>query len=170
MTTVCTSPQTKHPPGYPGAVLAFDLGTSLGWAVRHADGRRVWGVERFENHPGGKGRRWLNFSSWLTDHKKWSGGEITAVFFERVDFIKTKAQAETIFGFEAILTRWCEAMGLPYQGYPVGTLKKSVTGNGRADKSQVVGALNEQGFPVTDHNAADALACLLHGIKKEDLG
>ncbi len=155
---------------YPGAVFAFDFGADLGWSARRVDGTITYGMQKFPKHPKGVGRRWLNFSAWLTDQKQTFGGEVAAVFYERIDFASFTEAARTAFGFEAILTRWCEAMSIPYKGYPVGTLKKSVTGHGHAKKDQVMAALNELGYPVYDHNAADALACLLHGIKTEGLG
>ncbi|MCP4548442.1 MAG: crossover junction endodeoxyribonuclease RuvC [bacterium] len=151
-------------------MLAFDLGTSLGWAVRYGDGRIAFGVAEFPKHPKGPGHRWLKFGKWLTEIKQSAGGEISAVFYERIDFVSFVEAARTAWAFEAVLTRWCAANGIPYDGYANSTVKRSATGNGHAKKPQVIGALNEQGYPVTDHNAADALACLLHGIKKEDLG
>ena len=50
---------------------------------------------------------------------------------------------------------------MPYQGVPVGTIKKHATGQGNAGKAAMVAAMQAKGYPVTDDNEADALA-LLH--------
>ena len=64
-------------------------------------------------------------------------------------------------GFLAHLTAWCEHHRIPYQGVPVGTIKKHATGLGNASKAAMIAAMQAKGYPVTDDNEADALA-LLH--------
>jgi Holliday junction resolvasome RuvABC endonuclease subunit len=64
-------------------------------------------------------------------------------------------------GLLAQLTAWCEHYAIPYQGVPVGTIKKHATGRGNANKAAMVAAMWAKGYPVTDDNEADALA-LLH--------
>jgi Holliday junction resolvasome RuvABC endonuclease subunit len=72
-------------------------------------------------------------------------------------------------GFLGQLTAWCEHRAIPYQGVPVGTLKKHVTGKGNADKAAMIAAMQEKRFRPVDDNEADALALLLwamelHGV------
>ena len=64
-------------------------------------------------------------------------------------------------GLLATLTAWCERHQIPYQGVPVGTIKRKATGKGNAGKAEVIAAMKALGHPVTDVNEADALA-LLH--------
>ena len=64
-------------------------------------------------------------------------------------------------GLLATLTAWCEHHNIPYQGVPVGTIKKHATGKGNAGKTEVMDAMRALGHPVSDDNEADALA-LLH--------
>ncbi|MBN4688608.1 hypothetical protein, partial [Escherichia coli] len=64
-------------------------------------------------------------------------------------------------GFLATLTAWCEHHGVPYQGVPVGTIKKHVTGKGNASKDEMMVAMRARGYQPADDNEADALA-LLH--------
>ena len=59
------------------------------------------------------------------------------------------------------LTSWCEHHNIPYQGVPVGTIKRHATGKGNASKTEVIDAMRSLGHQVTDDNEADALA-LLH--------
>ena len=56
---------------------------------------------------------------------------------------------------------WCEQHEVPYQGVPVGTIKRHVTGKGNADKAAVIAAIRARGFNPADDNEADALAILL---------
>jgi crossover junction endodeoxyribonuclease RuvC len=65
------------------------------------------------------------------------------------------------------LTSWCEHHRIPYQGVPVGTIKKHATGKGNAGKPDMIAAMQALGFPVTDDNVADALA-LLHWAMEQD--
>ena len=57
---------------------------------------------------------------------------------------------------------------IPYQGVPVGTIKRHVTGKGNADKQAVIDAVRRLGFAPADDNEADALALLhwaiAHGV------
>ena len=66
-------------------------------------------------------------------------------------------------GFLATLTAWCEEHEVPYEGVPVGTIKRHVTGKGNAGKQAVIEAVRALGFEPEDDNEADALA-LLHWV------
>jgi Holliday junction resolvasome RuvABC endonuclease subunit len=67
----------------------------------------------------------------------------------------------------ATLTAWCEQNQVPYQGVPVGTIKRHATGRGNADKAAVIEAIQAKGHPVTNDNEADALALLYWAIEEE---
>ena len=54
---------------------------------------------------------------------------------------------------------------IPYQGVPVGTIKRHITGKGNADKQEVIAAVRERGFSPADDNEADAIALLLWAIE-----
>ena len=72
-------------------------------------------------------------------------------------------------GYLAHLTAWAEANRIPYQGVPVGTIKRHATGKGNADKASVIAAVKALGFAPADDNEADALA-LLHWAIAQGLG
>ncbi|MBV5324571.1 MAG: hypothetical protein J0626_04495 [Rhodospirillaceae bacterium] len=91
-------------------ILALDLGTTTGWAMRLADAAHFYG------------------------------------------------------GFLAHLTAWCELKCIPYQGVPVGTIKRHATGKGNAGKEAVISAMRSKGFNPEDDNEADALAILSWAI------
>ena len=152
-------PITSIPDG--SAILALDLGTTTGWAMRTMSGRIVSGTHdfrprRFE----GGGMRYLRFTEWLDELVRHAHG------FQRVVFEEVRRHAGTdaahvYGGFLATLTSWCEEREIPYEGVPVGTIKRHVIGKGNASKQQVIAAIRSRGFDPVDDNKADALAILL---------
>jgi Holliday junction resolvasome RuvABC endonuclease subunit len=86
---------------------------------------------------------------------------IGAIYFEEVRRHLGVDAAHVYGGLLATLTAWCERHQIPYQGVPVGTIKRHATGKGNAGKAEVIAAMKALGHPVTDDNEADALA-LLH--------
>ena len=68
--------------------------------------------------------------------------------------------AHAFGGYLAHLTAWAEANKIPYQGVPVGTIKRHIAGKGNADKQAVIDAIRQLGFQPADDNEADALALL----------
>jgi Holliday junction resolvasome RuvABC endonuclease subunit len=67
----------------------------------------------------------------------------------------------------ATLTSWGELRGVPYQGVPVGTIKKFLTGQGNAPKQAMIDAARSRGFSPVDDNEADAIAILLWAIETQ---
>ena len=49
---------------------------------------------------------------------------------------------------------------IPYEGVPVGTIKRHITGKGNATKEEVIAAVRAKGLSPVDDNDADALALL----------
>ena len=143
-------------------ILALDLGTHTGWALLE-DGAIYSGVETFDvgRHCGG-GMRFLNFKRWLTEMK--SGATFDAVYYEEVARHAATHAAHVYGAFWGHLTAWCEHHEIPYEGIPVGTIKKSATGKGNAGKPEMIAAARAAGFDVDDDNEADAI-CLLQHIK-----
>jgi len=149
------------------SILALDLGTHTGWALRHRDGTTTSGSESFapRRFEGG-GMRYLRFKRWLTEVKHSADG-IEAVYFEEVRRHAGVDAAHAYGGFLAHLTAWCEHHQIPYQGVPVGTIKKHATGRGNAGKAEVIAAMRAQGFDPADDNEADALALLQWALRVE---
>jgi hypothetical protein len=150
-------------------ILALDLGQKTGWAVRNRDGAVASGVQEFR--PGrfeGGGMIWLRFRAWLQEVDETTGG-VGVVVFEEVVAHRGVAASHCYAGFLAHLTAWAEANKIPYQGVPVGTIKRHVTGKGNADKQAVTAAVRALGFEPQDDNEADALA-LLHWALAQGLG
>ena len=140
--------------------LALDLGSTTGWAVKLADGTVASGTMQFKpsRYEGG-GMRYLRFRSWL-DHLLNSSHGIGMVCFEEVRRHAGTDAAHIYGGFLAHLSAWCELNHIPYQGVPVGTIKRHATGKGNAGKDAVIAAMQARGFNPEDDNEADALAIL----------
>src|SRR5438552_1772326 len=123
-------------PGVPAAIfvgekqpiLALDLGTTTGWALQLPGGRIESGTASFRpSRYDGGGMRYLRFRGWLDSIAADVAG-IGAIYFEEVRrHIGTDA-AHIHGGFLAILTAWCEQSKVPYQGVPVGTIKRFIAG------------------------------------------
>ena len=150
-------------------VLAIDLGTTTGWALRARDQQIAHGFislkpQRFE----GGGMRFLRFKRWLSELKDMAT-DIHAVYFEEVRRHAGVDAAHVYGGLMATLTTWCEHHKVPYQGVPVGTIKKHATGKGNASKDDVIAAMRALGHPVTDDNEADALAILHWAIDTQEV-
>lgn len=142
-------------------IMAIDLGTTTGWAMRTLDAQVAHGFASFRpsRYEGG-GMRYLRFKRWLSDMRHLAT-EIHSLYFEEVRRHAGVDAAHVYGGLLATLTAWCEHHNIPYQGVPVGTIKKHATGKGNVGKTEVMDAMRALGHPVTDDNEADALA-LLH--------
>jgi hypothetical protein len=55
-------------------------------------------------------------------------------------------------------TAWGERHAIPYEGVPVGTIKRFATGRGNANKTAMIAAMQARGFHPGDDNEADALS------------
>jgi Holliday junction resolvasome RuvABC endonuclease subunit len=149
-------------------ILALDLGTTTGWALRGSDGHITSGSESFrpQRFEGG-GMRYLRFRRWISEIQE-SVSEIQFLYFEEVRRHVGVDAAHAYGGFLATLTAWCEYHQIPYQGVPVGTIKKHATGKGNASKDEMVASIRSRGHQPADDNEADALALLHWAIETQE--
>ena len=148
-----------------GAILALDLGTTTGWAIRTFDGLVTSGTVGFRpNRFDGGGMRYLRFTNWLTELDRLSG-PIAAIWYEEVRRHAGTDAAHVYGGLMATLTSWGELRGVPYAGVPVGTIKLHATGKGNAPKEAMIGAARARGFSPADDNEADAIAVLMWALE-----
>lgn len=147
------------------SILALDLGTRTGWAMR-SSGQIFSGYVDFKGgrHEGG-GMRFLRFRRWLDE--QWMM-KPTAVYYEEVRQHLGTDAAHIYGGLLATLTAWCEEHHIPYCGVGVGTIKRFISGKGNANKEEVLAAVHAKGFEdVIDDNQGDALALLFWAIAEE---
>jgi len=146
-------------------ILALDLGTQTGWAMALPNGGIVSGTVSFlpSRYDGG-GIRYLRFRTWLEGIAEDTLG-IAAIHFEEVRRHLSTDAAHVYGGLLATMTAWCEEQAVAYQGVPVGTIKRFITGKGNADKAAVMSAVRECGYSPADDNEADAIAILLWALE-----
>ncbi|WP_199286092.1 crossover junction endodeoxyribonuclease RuvC [Paracoccus suum] len=146
-------------------LLSLDLGTTTGWALHGADGMITSGTVSFrQGRFDGGGMRYLRFTNWLTELDRLSG-PISAIWFEEVRRHAGTDAAHVYGGLMATLTAWAELRGVPYDGVPVGTIKRHATGKGNANKDAMLAAARARGFSPADDNEADAIAILLWALE-----
>ena len=114
---------------------------------------------RFE----GGGMRYLRFHHWLGE-MAWLARGLERVVFEEVRAHAGTDAGHIYGGFLGLLTAWCEQRAVPYEGVPVGMIKRFSTGKGNASMEAVIAAMRARGFAPADNNEADALALLLWAI------
>lgn len=145
-------------------LLALDLGTTTGWCAGvkgsgagsgHASG--VWNLKpsRWE----GGGMRFVKFRGKLDELHE-------VLTFDHVVFEEVRRHAGTdaahvYGGLMGILTEWCETNGVPYEGVPVGTIKKSFVGKGNCNKEAMIDEARERGYSPISDDEADAIALFL---------
>ena len=147
------------------SILALDLGSTTGWAIRNS---RCWilhgTVEFRPNRFEGGGMRYLRFGRWLDQTLEVTDG-IDAIHYEEVRRHAGTDASHVYGGLLATLTAWCEDRSIPYGGVPVGTIERFATGKGNADKQAMIAAVRERGFEPADDNEADAIAILLWALE-----
>jgi hypothetical protein len=122
-------------------------------------GSQSFKPQRFE----GGGMRFLKFKRWLAETRYCAEWGIDAVYFEEVRRHAGVDAAHAYGGFLAHLTAWCEHHQIPYQGVPVGTIKKHATGKGNASKEdmrslpQLLRSRSAEFWPVLRSLAAEEL-------------
>lgn len=139
-------------------VLAIDPGTSCGWAIRYENGAMdagTWDLSS-RRHEGG-GMRFVRLRSHLANLIEAAGP--TLIAYEEVCAHRGTDAGHIYGGIIAVISEECEARKIPYQGIPVGTVKKHATGKGNADKVAMVKAANARwglSLDLSDNNEADA--------------
>lgn len=150
-------------------IVALDLGTNTGWAIREPDGVIVSGLQKFEPRRfEGAGMRLLRFKRWLDVLR---GDGLAQVYFEEVHNHGKAgvATAHLYGGFLGILVTWCEENAVPYAGVGVSTIKKHASGKGNCDKVAMIAAARAHGCNTNDDNEADAFL-LLRYVREQLIG
>lgn len=148
-------------------ILALDLGTKTGFALRRRDGAMRYGTVDFTPRKSWTpGQRWARFRGWLADTV--ATFQIDAVVYERVVFGHSSAASSDVYGgFKALVELAADTHSLTLSSVSVPTVKKHFTGSGRADKEAMLAQAKARGFSPDSHNAADALAILHWAVAQE---
>ncbi|QQB37974.1 crossover junction endodeoxyribonuclease RuvC [Achromobacter deleyi] len=148
-------------------ILALDLGTKTGYALRRRDGAMRYGTVDFTPRKSWTpGQRWARFRGWLADTV--ATFQIDAIVYERVVFGHSSAASSDVYGgFKALVELAADTHSLTLSSVAVPTVKKHFTGSGRADKDAMMAQAKARGFSPDSHNAADALAILHWAVDQE---
>lgn len=151
------------------AILALDLGTKCGYAVRRRDGKVIYGTEVFTPRASwSPGQRWLRFRSWLSELIE--AEQVHGIAYEDVKRHTGTDAAHAYGAFLAMVEMVADSRRLTLHPVGVGTVKKHWTGSGRADKAVMLTEAKRRGFRPDTDNAADALAVLSWACEQEGNG
>lgn len=149
-------------------VLALDVATKTGHALRRADGRIESGVIDLSMRKGEtSGHRWLKLNRWLVDLH--ACHPLDEVHFEDCVILSGPGQTQTARvygGFVATLEAFCARRDIPTTLHRIGTWKKLFTGNGAAKKPEIIAVCQQLGFKPADDNEADAIGILHVAIRQ----
>lgn len=153
-------------PGVNVNILALDLGTKLGWAVRARDGAVWHGTEVFTPRKSWTpGQRWLRARSFVTDlvvrH------QVHAIAYEDVKRHAGTDAAHAYGAFLCLVQMVADSHRAALMPVGVGTIKKHWTGKGNADKAAMEAQARARGFRPESDNDADALAILHWAVAQE---
>lgn len=150
-------------------VLALDLGTKCGYALRKRDGRVIHGTEIFTPRKSWTpGQRGLRFRSWLVEIL--NTHQVHQIAYEAVQrHIGT--DAAHLYGlFEGLVWMAADSACIPVKSVGVGVIKKSWTGWGDTAKEGMIAEARRRGYRPDSDNAADALAILDWALMRESDG
>jgi hypothetical protein len=149
-------------------ILALDLGTTTGWALKIRDGQIAHGFVSFKSQRfEGGGMRYLRFKHWLAELPNMTG-EINAVYFEEVRRHAGVDAAHVYGGLMATLTTWCEHHASRTKACQWARSRSTHRQRQcRQGRSHCCHACPWS--PVTDDNEADALAILHWAIDTQEV-
>lgn len=156
-------------------ILALDLASKTGWALRTRSGQIESGVQTFDLKRGeSKGMRFLRFRKWLKDiitlgemGSKYSASEPGLILFEQAHHRGGDA-TELCVGFVTNVLADAALHEIEHASIHSATLKKFATGKGKASKEEMIAKATEMypSIKIMDDNHADALLMLTYGLKE----
>ena len=147
------------------AVLVLDIATKLGWAVHRGPGcpipdSGVLSIKQSDDES--DSARLLNLWRLLNQFKN-TYIEIEHVFYEKgISFGRHGKATQVMHRLFGVLELWCALHEIPLDSVNPSTLKKFSTGDGRAEKLDMIIVARRRwpGVSVYDDNQADALMVL----------
>lgn len=155
-------------PGLNLNILALDLGTKTGYAIRSRDGRIIHGTEAFTPRASWTpGQKWQRFRAFLS--RTITENAIGTLAFEDVKAHGKGAvlAAHAYGGFRAMMEMVADQHNVRLVPVGVGVVKKHWTGKGNAKKEAMVEQAKVRGFRPETDNDADALAILDWAVAQE---
>lgn len=146
-------------------ILALDCATKTGWATL-VDGQIESGMQDFTKKRGeSNGMLFLKFNQWLRRLNEYPFGLIV---YEQAHH-RGGAATEICVGLSTRAQEYAVTYHSEHWAVHTATLKKAITGNGRASKEDMMAYFKEQtGREPEDDNEADAYALLRYAM--DELG
>lgn len=141
-------------------ILALDISLSTGYAYRQ-DGNIIVGTRCFRDLSKDNAVRGRRFRQWLAELM--TEIDPSQLVIERpVYFAGGRGGATTLLhGLAWEAHRAAELRGIPRFDHAPISIKKFITGSGRASKSDVMRSVLDRGIHIKNDNEADAVALLL---------
>lgn len=137
-------------------ILALDFGSTTGWAIGPESG--TWDIKpRRGESPG---MRYIRLRGELNAILR-AYPELKLVAYEQAHH-RGGAATEYAVGCATHLQSWCAEHGIEHTTVHSATIKKFITGGGKASKDEVIAAVREKGYRPRDDNEADAIAMWLY--------
>lgn len=161
-----------------GGVLALDLATTLGWAYASFDVVRTWprglapplqveripgvvyGEQRLVPSGASNGDVGAKFFRWLDDQRVLFKVHTMVIEAPLPGGQRDVASAMRLFGLAFAAETYATQQGWRFATAHNATVKRFMTGSGRAEKSDVIAACIAMGWHPPSDNAADALGVL----------
>jgi hypothetical protein len=139
--------------------VSLDLGKTLTGLAYWHDRELAWTEEASFKHTETLGQTLAEFGTWLGLWIKpgvdWIAYEQRMTGGQRLG----NRHLEIHYGMVGMLHVRAWNMRVPILSIPIGTAKKALTGNGKAEKDAMVAAAKERyGRHITSHDMADAIA------------
>jgi len=158
-------------------LLALDTSTHVGYAYFSApDVKPVCGTWRAPKSwsPEDYGKRFKAFHDWLCDMVTTFDPEVLAFegpFLPRgsSSFSSTEHTLRTLIGLASIAELIANLRSLRCFEVNVSTAKLALTGNGRAEKKDMIVAATRRGWPVSNDHESDACAVAMVAYQALDL-
>jgi len=138
-------------------LLSLDISLNTGWACG-AKGNLTFGTRDFNGVSGDYAVLGRRFRAWLNGLL--TEKEPTDLVIEK-PFLRHQGPSYLLTGLVWEAHRAAELRNIPRHEIRPISIKKFITGNGRAKKPEVMAAVRGKGYPITNDHEADAVAMLL---------
>lgn len=152
-------------------ILGLDISVrSLGWALGDGTPEGThFGTEDFSNYDKDLGKLFSNYEGWLNGIL-YDNSSIELLSFENSYNNMRGISGYMLTNLNGITHKLAYEFSLPRLAYAPPTIKKFVTGSGRASKEEMVESIQQRGFKVGNNDEADAVGVLLLGKERYESG
>lgn len=149
-------------------LVGLDLATNTGWASAPPDGLLKFGTKTMPSTGDDIGRFLKDYKDWL---EAFLGVETPAVVVFEAPILRNgrthPTTARKLMCLAGLTELVCREMDIPVMEANLATVKKQFTGNGHAEKDDMLAAAKRWGWNVRNDNEADACAVWFYGVQQK---